>query len=359
LIDNINDGSIGSNPSAVDVEYTNLVWEDEFNIPGAINSIKWHHQTQVIIPGVGWANGEIQHYTDRIDNSFVDSSGFLNIRAKKETFSDQGLTKSYTSARLNSKFAFTYGRIDIRAKLPIEPGTWPALWMLGKNIDENGGFWDPNFGNTNWPACGEIDIMEHGIFPTKDINYINSALHTTCCNGGNPNQGGTIASDLANQFHVYSMNWSPNQITFLLDSVAFYTYNPINKDASTWPFFEDQFILLNVAMGGLAGNIDPGFTESAMLIDYVKVYQASGLSFEDEPSLNKTLKVYPNPSNDEIHISSNVSLNSIALYDILGKLILRKVKDTNSIDVSNLNAGVYILVMHSENEKAIKKVTVK
>jgi len=359
LIDNINDGSIGSNPSAVDVEYTNLVWEDEFNIPGAINSIKWHHQTQVIIPGVGWANGEIQHYTDRIDNSFVDSSGFLNIRAKKETFSDQGLTKSYTSARLNSKFAFTYGRIDIRAKLPIEPGTWPALWMLGKNIDENGGFWDSNFGNTNWPACGEIDIMEHGIFPTKDINYINSALHTTCCNGGNPNQGGTIASDLANQFHVYSMNWSPNQITFLLDSVAFYTYNPINKDASTWPFFEDQFILLNVAMGGLAGNIDPGFTESAMLIDYVKVYQASGLSFEDEPSLNKTLKVYPNPSNDEIHISSNVSLNSIALYDILGKLILRKVKDTNSIDVSNLNAGVYILVMHSENEKAIKKVTVK
>ena len=112
-------------------------------------------------------------------------------------------------------------------------------------------------------------------------------------------------------------------------------------------------------MGGLAGNIDPGFTESAMLIDYVKVYQASGLSFEDEPSLNKTLKVYPNPSNDEIHISSNVSLNSIALYDILGKLILRKVKDTNSIDVSNLNAGVYILVMHSENEKNIKKVTVK
>ena len=131
------------------------------------------------------------------------------------------MTKSYTSARLNSKFAFTYGRIDIRAKLPIEPGTWPALWMLGKNIDENGGFWDSNFGNTNWPACGEIDIMEHGIFPTKDINYINSALHTTCCNGGNPNQGGTIASDLANQFHVYYMNWSPNQITFLLDSVAF------------------------------------------------------------------------------------------------------------------------------------------
>ena len=268
--------------------------------------------------------------------------------AKKETFADQGYTKQYTSARLNSKFAFTYGRIEVRAKLPTGVGTWPAIWMLPTH-------------NTygNWPKSGEIDIMEHGIFPTKDINYINSALHTTCCNGGNPNQGGTIASDLANQFHVYSMNWSPNQITFLLDSVAFYTYNPINKDASTWPFFEDQFILLNVAMGGLAGNIDPGFTESAMLIDYVKVYQASGLSFEDEPSLNKTLKVYPNPSNDEIHISSNVSLNSIALYDILGKLILRKVKDTNSIDVSNLNAGVYILVMHSENEKNIKKVTVK
>ena len=88
------------------------------------------------------------------------------------------MTKNYTSARLNSKFAFTYGRVDVRAKLPIDLGTWPAIWMLGKNINENGAYWDPVFGTTNWPACGEVDIMEHGIFPSEDIDYIGSALHT-------------------------------------------------------------------------------------------------------------------------------------------------------------------------------------
>lgn len=358
LLDTIDDGSVGTDPNAIDVEYTYLVWEDEFDTPGVVDPTKWHHQTQVIIPGVGWANGEAQHYTDRIDNSFVDTSGFLNIVAKSETYTDQGLTKNYTSARLNSKFAFTYGRVDIRAKLPLEPGTWPAIWMLGKNINEDGAFFDSSFGTTSWPACGEIDIMEHGIFPSEDINYINSALHTTCCHGGNPNQGGILANDLANQFHVYSINWSPDQITFLLDGVGFYTYNPAVKNVSTWPFFEDQFILLNVAMGGLAGNVNSGFTQSAMLIDYVKVYQLDPLSVEDAFSLDTTISVYPNPANDTVYITAKVALNSLALYDVYGNLILRKEKDMSSIDVSNLKSGVYFLEMYANNEKVVKKVIV-
>lgn len=358
LIDNIGDGSVGTDPNAIDVEYTQLVWEDNFDIPGAVNPTKWHHQTQVIVPAVGWANGEEQHYTNRLDNSFVDNSGFLHIVAKKETFSDQGLTKNYTSARLNSKFAFTYGRVEVRAKLPIEPGTWPAIWMLGKNVNEDGGFWDADFGTTNWPDCGEIDIMEHGIFPGEDINYINSALHTTCCHGGNPNQGGTLATDLANEFHVYALNWSPGQITFLLDSVPFYTYNPAIKDASTWPFFEDQFILLNVAMGGLAGNVDPAFMESPMIIDYVKVYQASVLSTEDDFRLTNKISVYPNPANDKIIVSTEVPISSVVLYDVYGKRILRKITDTKRIDVSGLNSGVYFLEIYSGNKKAVKKVVV-
>lgn len=358
LIDNIDDGSIGTNPNAIDVAYTNLVWQDEFDIPGAVNPTKWYHQTQVIIPGVGWANGEEQHYTDRIDNSFVDSSGFLNIIAKKETFSDQSLIKSYTSARLNSKFAFTYGRVDVRAKIPIAQGTWPAIWMLGKNINENGGFWDPNFGTKSWPDCGEIDIMEHGIFPTEGINYINSALHSPCCNAGTPNQGGIIASDLANDFHEYSVNWSPDQITFLLDSVGFYTYHPAIKDASTWPFFEDQFILLNVAIGGLAGNTDPGFTQSPMLIDYVRVYQGATVSVEYNARLSNTVSVYPIPSNENIYVTAEVTLKSLALYDVFGKQVLRKTQDTNRIDVSSLDPGVYFLEVCSSDEKVVKKVIV-
>ena len=357
LVDAIDDGSVGTDPNTVDVEYTNLIWEDEFNSPGPIDPTKWHHQTQVIVPGVGWANGEEQHYTDRIDNSFVDNQGFLNIVAKDETFTDQGLTKEYTSARLNSKFAFTYGRVDVRAKLPLEAGTWPAIWMLGKNINEDGGFWDSEFGTTSWPACGEIDVMEHGIFPNEDPNFINSALHTTCCHGGNPNQGGIIASNLANEFHIYSVNWSPDQISFLLDDEIFYTYNPEIKDDTTWPFYEDQYLLLNVAMGGIAGTIDPSFNESPLIIDYVRVFQEEPLSVETNESPS-SFEVYPNPVNSKLYIKSTEVLTHIALYDMHGKRIILIEKNTPSIDMSDLNSGVYFLELHTDQEKIVKKVIV-
>jgi len=255
----------------VDVVYNDLVWFDEFDTNGAINSTKWHHQTQ-LPSGGSWFNGEVQHYTNLITNSFVNN-GFLSIVAKRENYTNQGVTKQFTSARLNSKFAFQYGRVDIRAKIPTNLGTWPALWLLGKNINEAGGFWQPQFGNTNWPACGEIDIMEHGITQSQPAGYIQSAIHTPSSFGNTINHGGTIASNLGNDFHVYSMNWSPFQITFLLDGVAFYTYNPAVKNANTWPFDAEQYLLLNIAMGGVAGNIPSNFTQATMEIDYVRVYQ--------------------------------------------------------------------------------------
>lgn len=255
----------------VDVVYNDLVWSDEFETNGAINSTKWHHQTQ-LPNGGSWFNGEVQHYTNLISNSFVNN-GFLNIVAKKENYTNQGVTKQYTSARLNSKFAFLYGRVDIRAKIPTNLGTWPALWMLGKNVNEDGGFFDNQFGNTGWPACGEIDIMEHGITQSQPAGYIQSAIHTPSSFGNTVNHGGTIAANLGNAFHVYSVNWSPFQITFLLDGVAFYTYNPSVKNANTWPFDAEQYLLLNIAMGGVAGNIPSSFTQASMEIDYVRVYQ--------------------------------------------------------------------------------------
>ena len=334
------------------------VWEDQFDTPGVVNPSKWHHQTQVIIPGVGWANGEEQHYTNRIDNSFVDSSGFLRIIAKQETYSDQGLTKNYTSARLNSKFAFTYGRVDIRAKIPVGAGTWPAIWTLGKNINEDGAYWDSQYGTTSWPACGEIDMMEHGIFPNQDINYIKSSLHTPCCYAGNPNGGGTIASDLENDFHVYSLNWSPDEITFLLDGVGYYTYNPAVKDDSNWPFYEDQFILLNLAMGGIAGNIPSGFDQATMLIDYVKVYQEEELAIGENSDLQDTLVVYPNPSSDIVYIQTQTTPSNLQLLDLSGKRVVTKLATSKSIDVSNLTPGIYFLVITTNNHQVVKKIMI-
>jgi beta-glucanase (GH16 family) len=355
LIDDIDDGSEETDPNALDVIYDHLVWEDTFDTPGAVNALNWHHQTQVIIPGVGWANNEEQHYTNRVDNSFVDTSGYLNIVAKRENWTDQGLTKSYTSARLNSKFAFKYGRVDVKAKLPSGNGTWPAIWTLGKNINENGAYFDSSYGTTNWPDCGEIDIMEHGLGAT---NHVSSALHTPSSSGATINTLGIDISDVSANYHVYSMNWSPNQITFLVDNVGFYNYNPSEKNDSTWPFYEEQFILLNVAMGGISGAVDAGFTESAMIIDYVKVYQEAPLSAGKDLDLNSTLKLYPNPASDKIHISSTIPISSLALYDVYGKLILTKENDTQSIDVSRLNSGVYFLEVASNTQKAVKKVMV-
>lgn len=273
--------------SQIDVIYNNLVWSDEFNTNGSIDVNKWFHQTQIPAGG-NWYNNEVQHYTNRTTNSFVDG-GNLHIVAKKETFSDQNVTKQYTSARLNSKFAFKYGRVDIRAKVPNGQGTWPALWLLGKNVNEDGGFFDANFGNTGWPACGEIDIMEHGIFSDRPINYVGSAIHTPSSSGNTVNKGGIQASDISQNYHIYSINWSPNQITFLLDDVAYYTYNPSVKNASTWPFDLEQYLIFNVAIGGYAGNIPPNFTQASMIIDYIRVYQNT--TVDNEAPQNFTASV--------------------------------------------------------------------
>jgi beta-glucanase (GH16 family) len=249
----------------VDVVYNDLVWSDEFDGSGTINSSNWFQQTR-LPSGGSWYNNEIQHYTNRTTNSFVNS-GFLNIVAKKETFNDQGQTKQYTSARLNSKFSFKYGRVEVRAKLPIGAGTWPAIWMLGKNIKESGAFWSATYGTQSWPACGEVDIMEHW---GTNQNYVQSAMHTPSSYGGTVNLGGQTIATASSEFHVYSLDWTAEKMVFSVDNVVHYTYNPKDKNADTWPFDAEQYILLNVA---IQSNIISNFTQSAMEVDYVRVYQ--------------------------------------------------------------------------------------
>ena len=243
-----------------------LVWSDEFDGNGAINSTNWFHQTQLPL-GWGWYNGEVQHYTDRIDNSYV-SNGTLKIVAKKETYTDQGHTKEYTSARLNSKYAFTYGKVEIRAKLPQGFGTWPAIWMLGKNINEPGAYWETQgYGTTPWPACGEVDIMEHW---GSNQNYVQSAIHTPSSYGGTVNLGGQYISTASSQFHIYTIDWSAQEMIFSVDGNVHYTYDPVIYNSDTWPFDSELYLLLNIA---IEPSIAASFTESSMEIDYVRVYE--------------------------------------------------------------------------------------
>jgi beta-glucanase (GH16 family) len=242
-----------------------LVWSDEFDTNGAVDPTKWFHQTKLPAGG-SWYNGEIQHYTNRTDNANV-SDGILYLVAKKESFADQGHTKQYTSARLNSKFAFKYGKVKVRAKLPTGIGTWPAIWTLGKNITEAGGYWTNDFGTTAWPACGEIDIMEHW---GSNQNYVQSAMHTPSSHGATINHGGQSIATASSEFHIYELDWNSERMIFSVDGNIHYTYNPAIKDSNTWPYEGEQYLLLNIA---IQPSIASSFTEDAMEIDYVRVYQ--------------------------------------------------------------------------------------
>ena len=326
--------------SQVDVVYSKLVWSDEFDANGAVASSKWHHQT--ILPnGNSWYNGELQHYTDLSSNSFVNN-GILNIIAKKGSYTNQSVTKNYTSARLNSKFAFTYGRVDIRAKMPLGAGVWPAIWLLGQNIIEPGGYFSTQYGTTSWPSCGEIDIVECGIFPSQPSNYFASAIHTTSSSGSTVNQGGRLANNLGTDFHVYSMNWSPNQITFLLDNVPYYTYNPSVKNASTWPFDQPQYILLNIAMGGVAGSVPSTFTQAKMEIDYVRIYQ------KQDSIPNDTIRKDTLPPQNLTARIGNISTTAI-------ELVVNAEDISNQLQYSiNYNSAAIVTNGLSRIEKSIK-----
>ena len=242
-----------------------LVCSDEFNKDGSVNDSKWHHQIQ-LPNGSSWYNNEIQHYTDRTENSSV-SQGTLKITALKENFTDQDVTKGYTSARLNSKFAFTYGRVEIRAKLPSGIGTWPAIWMLGKNINEPGGYWTKSYGKLGWPACGEIDIMEHW---GNNQDFVQSAMHTPSSSGETVNKGGRTITGVSQEFHVYAMEWTKNEIIFSVDGMEHYRYAPAVKNPETWPYTADQYLLLNLA---ILPEIQPTIEKAVLEVDYVRVYQ--------------------------------------------------------------------------------------
>ncbi|WP_028374664.1 family 16 glycosylhydrolase [Leeuwenhoekiella sp. MAR_2009_132] len=238
-------------PVAETDTFPNLLWSDEFDVDGAPNPLNW---TYDIGNGqVGWGNNELQYYTDRADNVSV-ADGVLNITAKRENFMGQ----EFTSARLKSEGLqeFTFGRVEVRAKLPEGVGTWPAIWMLGADYQTN-----------PWPGTGEIDIMEH---VGRNQNEVLSTLHFPGNSGANGISQSTIVNDVAGTFHVYAAEWTETQIRFYVDDELYHLF----ENDSQKPFDKDFFMILNVAMGGnLGGDVDPAFTQSSMQVDYVRIYQ--------------------------------------------------------------------------------------
>lgn len=329
-----------------------LVWSDEFDYAGAVDASKWFHQTYPPNNG-SWFNNEEQHYTNQLSNSSVDN-GTLKITAIKESYEDPstGSTKQYTSARLNSKYAFKYGRVEVRAKLPPAQGTWPAIWTLGKNISETGAYWQTQgYGDTSWPFCGEIDIMEQDTNKSKT----SGAFHFPDTSGNHTYTYDTIdVSDTGNTWHVYAMEWTAESISLMVDGVVFHSLNNSQN-----PYFDNEhFILLNIAMGGgLGGTIPASFTSSIMEIDYVRVYQIQPLALG--PLEKSTINLYPNPAKDMLLIAApRVDNIHVQAYDLHGKLLLKRKVNNSLIDVSSFDAGVYLFELRLDDTLVVKKVII-
>jgi beta-glucanase (GH16 family) len=339
-------------------EYDQLIWYDEFDIDGPIDSTKWFQQTLLPL-GNSWYSGEIQHYTDRVDNSYV-ADGKLHIVAKQETYTDQGVTKHYTSARLNSKFAFTYGRVEFRAKIPGGVGTWPAIWMLGQNINEIGAYWQiQGFGEVPWPDCGELDILEHwGANP----NHVISAVHNPSTfppPGFVINSGGQVIPTSMTEFHTYALEWDEEQLEFSIDDVVSYIYAPPVKNAENWPFDAPLYFIMNVAV---LPNIAPGFTQSALEVEYIRVYQKSSLGIA-EKEVHSNVRAYPIPVEEEIILELGRVINGSVkfnVYNMLGSLV-----DTQEVHVENgrarlddlgsLQSGMYLITFVRDGYQELVK----
>jgi len=234
-----------------------LAWGDEFNTPG-INTTNWSFE---IGNNNGWGNNELEYYTDRTQNAFV-SAGNLIIEARAESFGG----KNYTSTRMitKNKKTFKFGRIDIRARMPKGKGIWPALWMLGNNIDAVG-----------WPACGEMDILE---LLGHEPNKIYGTMHwgNTVPSHGSKGSSYTLSSgSFDQQFHVYTLIWKQDDIRVLVDDQEYLHVTPIDVQGSNYPFNNNFFFIFNIAVGGSWPGSPDGTTvfPQRMIVDYVRVFQ--------------------------------------------------------------------------------------
>ena len=258
-------GAIAQPPARPPTPGFILVWSDEFSSANgsAPDSTRWTYD----LGGGGWGNQELQSYTSRPQNVQIQK-GNLVITALQENYTGtDGIARNYTSARLKSQnlFAQAYGRFEARIKIARGQGIWPAFWMLGNDITQNG-----------WPKCGEIDLMEN---IGREPGIIHGSLHGPSSVAPTSDRTSTIflpaGQNYADDFHVYAIEWEPGAVRFYLDSNNYATFTEDQwPSGGQWVFDHPFFIILNLAVGGVwPGN--PGSTTQfpqQMLVDYVRVY---------------------------------------------------------------------------------------
>lgn len=351
-----------------------LVWQDLFNGTTLDETNNW----VVEVNGDGGGNSELQYYRRQnisVGVEPVSGANCLIIKAKKETYSG----KTCTSGRLKTfgKMSFKHGKIEARIKLPkTANGLWPAFWMMGAD-----------FPTVGWPKCGEMDILEmgnaNGINRGTQDKYFSTWFHwgESWNNGSYPNWGKdfTSATGIQDDFHLFTLIW---------DDVAVKSYIDLDKNPTATPicemaingadvagnaahyFHKKFFVIFNLAIGGnftqiwdinkiTALNAANNY-ESCMYVDYVKVYQ-QGVAGEEYsgPKLtatsqviaNNAFKIYPNPATDRLMIQSPGAISRVVIFDLGGKELLN-IQNTNSVDISSLPHGNYVIQIEDENRRS-------
>ena len=216
-----------------------------------VDKANWRY----VVAGHGFGNGELEYYTDRCDNLYIDNDG-MHIVGLKEDYEN----RHYTSARIVSTKLFKYGKISFSAKLPTLIGTWPAIWLLSEDIIKN----------HNWPECGEIDVMEFvGRMPGK----IHSSLHCKDYNHLLNNHRTKVIDIGDNEFHEFVYYWTKDGFSIDIDGISYDLFKKgPNEDYSSWPFDQNYFLIINMAIGGyFAGPVDPNFKKEEFIIKYLKI----------------------------------------------------------------------------------------
>lgn len=316
-----------------------LAWSDEFD-GTTLNTDNW----APVNAGTGFGNKELQYYSSRPENLTI-ADGYLTITARLEAYKVGTASWKYTSAKISSsgKKDFTYGKIEARIKLPHGAGTWPAFWTLGYG---------------SWPSCGENDICE---YQGSQPDQFQSNIHTKDYNGTNGKNFHFVKAfpNVADSFHVFSIEWSDLKIKYFVDGAQYWTFSSLSVTPVNYPFNNPNYLILNLAIGGtMGGTVNDSIFPQQMIIDYVRVYKDVASVREKVLTEQPILKSLFSDQLSIVFPDAIMKAKTITIFDLTGKILLKKTSDEQQIDMDThlLSKGIYLVRMDTGSNIVTKKI---